>query len=43
MSTHPLENPSTEPRPATAPAVEKRTGLAFRRYFTSRGGIRTTS
>ena len=36
MSTHPPENPRTEARPA-APAVEKRTGLTFRRYFTKQG------
>ena len=36
MSTHPPENPRIEARPAT-PAVEKRTGLTFRRYFTKQG------
>ena len=36
MSTHPPENPRSEARPAT-PAVEKRTGLTFRRYFTKQG------
>ena len=37
MSTHPPENPRNETRPAPAPAVEKRTGLTFRRYFTKQG------
>src|SRR5262245_25191442 len=36
MSTHPPENPRSDARPAT-PAVEKRTGLSFRRYFTKPG------
>jgi ribonucleoside-diphosphate reductase alpha chain len=36
MSTHPPENARSEARPAT-PAVEKRTGLQFRRYFTKQG------
>jgi ribonucleoside-diphosphate reductase alpha chain len=35
MSTHPVENPSTETRKGKGP--EKRTGLAFRRYFTKVG------
>jgi ribonucleoside-diphosphate reductase alpha chain len=37
MSTHPPENPRSETRPTPAPAVEKRTGLTFRRYFTKQG------
>ncbi|MET0552735.1 MAG: vitamin B12-dependent ribonucleotide reductase, partial [Vicinamibacteria bacterium] len=37
MSTHPPENPRIETRPAAAPAVEKRTGLTFRRFFTKQG------
>ena len=35
MSTHPVENPRAETRPAAH--VEKRAGLAFRRYFTKAG------
>jgi len=35
MSTHPVENPWTEPRPNAA--AEKRTGLSFRRHFTKEG------
>ncbi len=35
MSTHPVENPRGEPRPA--PHAEKRTGLTFRRHFTKTG------
>jgi ribonucleoside-diphosphate reductase alpha chain len=35
MSTHPVENPRAETRPAAR--VEKRTGLAFRRHFTKAG------
>jgi ribonucleoside-diphosphate reductase alpha chain len=35
MSTHPVENPRTEPRASVHP--EKRTGLSFRRHFTKVG------
>jgi ribonucleoside-diphosphate reductase alpha chain len=35
MSTHPVENPRSEPRPAPQP--EKRAGLTFRRHFTKAG------
>jgi ribonucleoside-diphosphate reductase alpha chain len=35
MSTHPVENPRAESRPAAQP--EKRAGLAFRRHFTKAG------
>ncbi|HJS59094.1 MAG TPA: vitamin B12-dependent ribonucleotide reductase [Vicinamibacteria bacterium] len=35
MSTHPVENARTEPRPNAA--AEKRTGLSFRRHFTKEG------
>jgi ribonucleoside-diphosphate reductase alpha chain len=35
MSTHPVENPRGEAR--TAPSVEKRAGLSFRRHFTRTG------
>jgi len=36
MSTHPVENPRVEARTPLA-AVEKRTGLTFRRHFTQSG------
>jgi ribonucleoside-diphosphate reductase alpha chain len=36
MSTHPVENPRVEARTPLA-AVEKRTGLTFRRHFTQAG------
>jgi ribonucleoside-diphosphate reductase alpha chain len=35
MSTFPLENPRSDPR--SLPALEKRTGLSFRRHFTKPG------
>ena len=41
MSTHPVENPRVEARTPLA-AVEKRTGLTFRRYFTKRDDTPTT-